>query len=71
MYCYFRRTGKVIEINARLDDDGYERVSDYFPDTGLYNSSLGVPWEGWKIKGISTPPRQWELKATTFTGGRN
>ena len=31
---YFRRTGKVIEVNARLDAFGYERVSDYFPDTG-------------------------------------
>jgi hypothetical protein len=31
----FRRTGKVIDIKARLDKFGFERVSDYFPDTGL------------------------------------
>jgi hypothetical protein len=35
IFYYFRRTGKVIEINARLDEFGFERVSDYFPDTGL------------------------------------
>ncbi|XP_028409216.1 centromere protein C-like [Dendronephthya gigantea] len=28
-----RRTGKVIEVNARLDKFGFEHVSDYFPDT--------------------------------------
>ena len=35
LWCY-RRTGNVIEINARKDSHGFELIEDYFPDSSMY-----------------------------------
>jgi hypothetical protein len=35
IFIVFRRTGAVIEINARKDSHGFDLVEDYFPDSSM------------------------------------